>query len=282
MWKRNKFVVQEEETGGEGSSGGSSSFLEEAAPAASPEPAETSTEADVNWAGIAEEFEAEEVVEGDLEIVKEEPEVLEEAAVVVPPEAPAEPAPITPTPTAATAPTEVIAQPSASPAEYQTWRATKVTELEQMYALDAASADAMLTEPELVLPKLAARVHMEVMESSMRAMQAMMPVMMQQVQQHTEVEGKAKNLFSSINPDLVQAQYMPAIMQLGKVYREVNPSAGPEEAARAIGALVRSALNITAAPAGTPPIAAQVAPPRASTFHSRTRVWWWRRSASLE
>ena len=125
-----------------------------------------------------------------------------------------------------------------------------------MYAIDEESATALLTEPEVVLPKLAAKVHMEVLESSMRAMQAMMPVMMQQVQQHTEINTRAKNLFTSINPDLVDPAYEPHIMQFGQVYRNVNKTASPEEAARAIGALVRSALGIAQPQAPAPGVQA--------------------------
>jgi hypothetical protein len=134
-----------------------------------------------------------------------------------------------------------------------------------VYALDQEAADAMLTEPELVLPKLAAKVHMEVMENSMRAMQAMMPVMMQQVQYHTEREGKAKNLFTAVNPDLADPRYEPAIMELGTVYRNVNRTAPPEVAAQAIGNLVRAALGI-AAPGAVAPQPQQMAQPVVAPF----------------
>lgn len=226
----------------------------------SSEPADDSTESEVNWGGIADELEnddnGESTVEGD-EVVVETPEPeaksVQTPATETPPAQPATPPSETPATTEPVAPV-APATPAQTPAEYQAWRETKVKELESMYAIDEDSATALLTEPEVVLPKLAAKVHMEVLESSMRAMQAMMPVMMQQVQQHTEINTRAKNLFTSINPDLVDPAYEPHIMQFGQVYRNVNKTASPEEAARAIGALVRSALGIaqTPAPAGQP------------------------------
>lgn len=231
----------------------------------SSEPADDSTESEVNWGGIANELEQEdsgvETVEGDSAVV-ETPEA-EPAAATVPPGAPQAPVPpATPpaeTPATPETPAPVAAAtPTQTPVEYQAWRETKVKELEGMYAIDEDSATALLTEPEVVLPKLAAKVHMEVLESSMRAMQAMMPVMMQQVQQHTEVNTRAKNLFTSINPDLVDPAYEPHIMQFGQVYRNVNKTASPEEAARAIGALVRSALGIAQTQAPAPGVQAPV------------------------
>ena len=233
---------------GEGNDlGGSTSFVESAS--AADEPASDSTESDVNWTDLADELVADDAsdVEGD-EVVVDEPVKAEPAPTETPPtptpsstEPSTTEAPTTPTPQLAPPPA-----PTASPDEYNSWRATRLTQLEQVYALDEEAANSMLTEPELVLPKLAAKVHMEVLENSMRAMQAMVPVMLQQVQYHTEIEGRAKNLFTSVNPDLADPRYEPAIMQLGSVYRNVNKDAPPEMAAAAIGNLVRAALGIAA------------------------------------
>lgn len=225
--------------------------------------ASDSTDDDVNWTDIAEDFATEDSeVEGD-EVVVEAP-VVTEAPAAAPAPAPTTPA-VPPLPQAAPAPTAPVETPAPTPAnvspeDYGNWRNSRLSQLEQVYALDQEAADAMLTEPELVLPKLAAKVHMEVMENSMRAMQAMVPVMMQQVQYHTEREGKAKNLFTSVNPDLADPRYEPAIMELGAVYRNVNRTAPPEVAAQAIGNLVRAALGIAAPGVVAPQPQQQVQP----------------------
>ena len=234
----------------------------------SSDPADDSTESDVNWSGIADELDNDdagvEAVEGD--------EVVVETPAAEPPKADIPPVATPPSTPPATPPSETPATPAVTPepqapaqtpAEYQAWRDGKVKELEGMYAIDEDSAAALLTEPEVVLPKLAAKVHMEVLENAMRAMQAMVPVMMQQVTQHTELNTKAKNLFTSVNPDLADPAYEQHIMQFGQVYRSVNRTASPEEAARAIGALVRSALGI-AQPQGQAP-AHQAAAPAVAT-----------------
>ena len=100
---------------------------------------------------------------------------------------------------------------------------------------------------------------MEVMESTMRALQSVLPQAIQGYTQHEQANTQAKQFFSGVNPDLANPAYEPYILQFGEVYRKVNPSAGPEEAARAIGSLVRSALGIAAPQQGvTPPPAMQV------------------------
>ena len=214
---------------------------------------------DVNWGGMADELIAEDSgVEGDEQVVDAPETALpaESPAVASPPvvEAPAAgqppsvdtPVPPTVSPPATPPLPEAPATPTA-PVDYGAWRTQKESELEStLYAVSDDDAAALLTEPEKVLPKMAARLHMEVLENAMRAVQAMVPTMIEQVQRSSEVNTRAKSLFTSVNPDLADPRYEPAIMQLGQTFRKVNPTADAETAAKAIGALVRSALNIPA------------------------------------
>lgn len=258
-WIFNRYLAPAD--GGPMEGGGSvSSFVDEPAPAG--ETVDTPEDGDtINWGEMADSIDADEVSEGAEVVVETPPVETPVEPSTTPTEPTATPAPA-PTPAGETPPATPAAPeeltpptpaPTTSPADYAAWRTAKVTQLEAEYALDEASAQALLTEPELVLPKLAAKVHMEVLEHSMQAMQAMMPVMMQQLQQHTEVESRARNLFTSINPDLADPRYEPAIMQFGQVYRKVNPTAPADEASRAIGNLVRAALGVAAPQAGGSP-----------------------------
>lgn len=231
------------------------------------QPAEESSS--VNWEDFNDSFneevdDVEKTVEGDVAIAQPEmaeakavPETVPETAAATienPAKTPEQPEPVTP-------PT-VEGQKTPSAEEYQTWRNQRLTELEQQYALDEAAASAALTEPETVLPKLAAKVHLEVLESSMRAVQAMLPAMMQQMQAGTALNERAKGLFASVNPDLADPQYEGAILQFGQLYRSMNRTAPPEEAARAIGNLVRSAYGLVPSmPAPTQQTVAPVATP---------------------
>lgn len=250
------------------------------------EPAEGPTGSDVNWSEIADEFdqgdnEGSGTVEGDLEVVSgdgseptpaasgETPQATPPAAAPVatpPATAPAPtPEPAAPTPPApAAVPTPTPSAPQGEPSpqpNYAEWRAKKEEDLAtQTYSINDEDAAKLLTEPETVLPRMAARMHMEVMENAMRAMQVMLPQMMSSVQHATQVETSAKGLFHQTNPDLVDPKLEPAILEMGTVYRRLNPAATPETAAVAIGNLVRASLGIAMPQAAAAPAAAAVPP----------------------
>lgn len=279
MWLK-RFVYQAEELGAEaGSAAGASNSAGESGDAGM-----GGSDSSVNWEGMDASFDEEDVVEGDLafedggsENPPDSPPAPTAApASAVPAAAPAAASPpvvptapaVAPQPSQPTPPPQTQVQPQAAepqvaPEVYQNWRSTRLGELEKHYTFSEDESAALLTEPELVLPKLAAKVHMEVLENSMRAMQAMVPVMMEQVTRNTTVETQAKGVFFSVNPDLSDPSYTQAIHQLGTAYRQMNQTAGPEEASRAIGNLVRAALNMQPAAAhqGSPGVTpAPVAP----------------------
>ena len=280
MWIRRIYCGEEQ--GAEGGAGTGSAGAVADAPAEGLSSDLADDDSEVNWEGLDNDFDALDV-EGDQEIIGDgqpaapvvSPSVAPAPAVTppvstapIPPAAAAAP-PAVQTPQSAPPPQSQGSQPAAqtaAPEAYGSWRQARVTELEQHYTFSEDESAALLSEPELVLPKLAAKVHMEVLENSMRAMQAMVPVMLEQIKTHTEVNTSARSLFTSINPDLADPSYEPAIMQLGMAYRQMNRSAGAEEASRAIGNLVRAALNMApGAPAAAPvggslPPAAPVTP----------------------
>lgn len=248
MWKKFPWLQAESEEGAD---------LGGAPDVPSTESAEASTDAEVNWSEFDEGDD--ETLEGDSLVVADSPpSVQPPAEAQAPAEQPVAQAPEVPQtpPTPTVAPSEPPVDPAAQAEAYKTWRAERLTELESQYALDEASAVTLQTDPEKVLPALAAKVHMEVMESAMRAMQHMLPTVLGRLQQGSELNTRAKNLFTTTNPDLADPQYEGAILQLGQVYRSMNKTAPPEEAARAIGGLVRAAYGLvgpgSAPAAGSP------------------------------
>ena len=282
MWwlRQKKFAPQGDETSFVDTSGG--------VPASeSATPAEEPTGSDVNWSQLDKDFSQEDLdpgttVEGDLEVVPGAGDVVEPTPGVTPPATPdAAPTPAaTPTPSAATPPVQapavetpapVAPTPSAPQVEpsplpdYAAWRSQREADLAaQTYSITDEDASKLLTEPETVLPRMAARMHMEVMESTVRVMQTMLPRLMQSVQQTEQREISAKSFFQTANPDLADPRLEPAIMEMGQVYRRLNPAASPEQAAQAIGNLVRASLGIAmpaqAAPAPTSAPAVPVVP----------------------
>lgn len=250
-----RFVYQNEESGDGSSSGGGDS----SGPAE--ELSSQGDDSSVNWDSFEAGFDDEDtVVEGELEVTGDGTQGQDAPVTQAPVTPTAQPAG-TPPAAAAAVPASQPAQPpqsaplhqtqapsgsagSVTPEVYGSWRDKRLGELQQHYGFSEEDSAALLTEPEVVIPKLAAQLHMEVLENSMRAMQAMVPVMMEQIKQHTEVNSRAQNLFTSINPDLADPSYEPAIMQLGMTYRQMNKTASAEEASRAIGNLVRAALGM--------------------------------------
>lgn len=227
-------------------------------------PAEEGATSDVNWADFAEDSDDDEglTVEGEFQV--DEPGNAEQADLDAPavapaqaPTAPTEAQPQPPTPVAepvAPAPTQTpqTSAPEPQPAQapqpaldYNSWRTQQVSNLEKHYALDSETALALQTEPETVLPRLAAQVHLEVTENVMRAVQQMVPGLIQQVNRTTEVESKAQNAFFDRNPDLKGVD-QAKILQIGAMFRQVNPNADADTAIATIGSMVRTALGIPA------------------------------------
>jgi len=270
-----RFHNQAGENGDTGSGAGSDTSFVQPAASEDVSTASDSTESDVNWDEIHNQLDADDLggEEGDL-VVEPSVEPTPTPAPAAAP-APATPAPVEPAPqpvVPAPAPAPAPAAPAPAPApevpdtptnaptaeQYQAWRAGREEVLAtQLYAINDDDAAALLTEPEKILPRMAARMHMEVLEHAMQAIQASMPMILADHTQATQRETSARSLFSSVNPDLNDPRLEPAIIQLGTVYRKMNSQASPEEAARAIGALVRASLNMPApvAGGGVPPAA---------------------------
>jgi hypothetical protein len=218
--------------------------------------------ADVNWSDMALEMEngddgeALGAVEGDTEVVETSENVTPFSseptaapatpAVQAPPVAPVEPTPQVIPPQPAAQPQGTSQEPPAQPQQsYNDWRTGQLTGLEKHYAFDDETSAKLLTEPEVVLPQLAAKLHMEVVEHAVRSVMAAMP---QWVEQHNSArtrESSAEQLFYGTNPDLKDPAYRTAVFQMGQAYRAMNPSAPAEEAVRVIGNMVRTAMGLS-------------------------------------
>jgi hypothetical protein len=138
--------------------------------------------------------------------------------------------------------------------------AQRTAELETFYRLPEDLAGQMQTEPEVVLPKLAAKLHMAVREAVMQDIQRDIPGMLHGVQEIQRREAASKEAFYSANPDL--KGYEQQVLQVGMFFRQSNPNATPDEAIERIGNMTRMALGLPPKAGGTPPPAA---PPSAAT-----------------
>lgn len=125
--------------------------------------------------------------------------------------------------------------------QWQVYQQRQVAQLEQYYALQEDDAVALATEPEKVLPKLAARLHLEVMQNVQQQIASQMPQMVQTVQASSQREEQAKGEFFTVWPDL--RGHEPQIIQAGMLYRQMNPMASPQQAIDGIGRIVTAALG---------------------------------------
>lgn len=133
--------------------------------------------------------------------------------------------------------------------DFAKWEQGQIAALTEQYGFDEDTASRLQTEPELVLPELAARMHMSVMKQVVETVQRMMPQMVQPVLQRTDIEAKATALFYGVNSDLNPKTHGKAVLQAAQLYRQGNPKASPEEAAAAIGEIVRTTYGLKTKPA---------------------------------
>ena len=245
-----KWSLMDETDGGESVAVGGSS---------EPVDSGSAEDASTNWAELADDS----VTEGD-EVVSAEvassPTTTPTAptAVPVPTQTPAPAQPATPEaelkpelPTAEQ--TQVAPAREDSEAQYAEWKNTRVDEwAKNLYALTPEQAEALITEPEKILPTLAARVHMQVLEHAARLINEQVPSIALQQFERKQLETEAENVFFTANPDLKDSRYIDAILNAGQMFRKYYPGATKEQAARGIGELVRTALNLQKPAAAAP------------------------------
>jgi hypothetical protein len=137
----------------------------------------------------------------------------------------------------------------------------QLKELAGQYTLAEDDARGMLTEPEVVLPKLAAKMHQQMLVAVQQTLYQQLPQLIHAVTEQRLVESDAQNRFFSRWPQL--RPHQQAVVSVGQMYRAANPKATPEEAVEQIGRIVAMSLGI---PDGT-----QAPPPAPAVTTSMTR-----------
>lgn len=186
------------------------------------------------------------------------------------PAQPAEPAALTSVPSIPATPpvqaAELTAPPATPPAPTQPTAEEVTSALESQYAIAEEDVPALLTEPEKVLPKLAAQLHMQIVDQLRGEIQRNLPNLVQGSLESHRRETQAKSEFFGEWPGL--QQYEQQVLAAGRMFRTINPTASADQAIGAIGMMVAQALGLdpnsvrkqSAVPAAsTPPVPA--APP---------------------
>lgn len=138
---------------------------------------------------------------------------------------------------------EQLQQPQQfTPEQVQAAEAAYAAQLANLYQFDEETALKLQTEPEKVLPALAAKLHLDVMKTVMAQMRGMLPEMLQTQTKAVERENQAKTQFFTAWPEL--RGYEQQVLQVGRMYRQLNPNAPADEAVRRIGEVAMATLGL--------------------------------------
>lgn len=143
-------------------------------------------------------------------------------------------------------------QQEAARAQYQEWRTAEEARIEANYQFSEDEVVALQTEPEKVLPKMAAKLFMDVQEAAVRSVVQMLPQIVGRVNQTQSRDAQASQVFVAANPDLADKKYHADIMDAARTFRKRNPKATPQEAIKKIGQMVRAMHGLEAPVPGTP------------------------------
>jgi len=203
--------------------------LETPAPEKQEEPeVEVAAKEEVVEEGKAPEPEPEAVETETPTVEKEEPSAVEQ-----PPEEP----------TIDLAPVEEPKVPEKTPEELEALRTQAQGELRKSYELSSDEAEAMLSEPERVLPELAARVHMQVYEQVVRGVIAQLPQMVTGIIAQDRQVRSSEDEFYTRWPKL--KEHKDQVAQVATLWRQLNPQATTTIAVENIGRHAMIALGYT-------------------------------------
>lgn len=146
--------------------------------------------------------------------------------------------------------TAAESQPSVDEAYANAFALARKDLTEQVYALRPEQADKMITEPEAVLPALAAQVHLNVLESVMSAVRDQLPAWITHTQQVTAQKQQIDEAFYTAWPQL--REHAEAVDRNRAFYRQANPSISEEQLIKDVGAALYMSLGLVSPTADAP------------------------------
>lgn len=260
-WMKNKFRLQNEVIdGGQG----------EAAPAADP----IEQELDFDLDGLVES----DVEEGGIEEapVAPTPDPIVPPATTTPPIEEGQPAPVVPPvvdpvvppvadPVAVPLPVEAPAESVQPNAQQEADMTAYRTALENQYQLSDEEADALLTDPNSVIPKLAANLQMQVINTIMNLMPQIIPQQMAALEGQRKSQSELETAFSARWPDLSLAdpEVSKVVESAVAVAKQQFPNASREVLIEKVGLLshaMRGTIPSGSAAPAQAPVQAPVKP----------------------
>ena len=268
------------------SAGSQPAMVTETAPAESSEPPTDGVSSE-QWQTLADDFSAEDA--GIEEVVVEAPAKAPVAATppanTEPPKAPeatkAPEAPaVTPDPSKAPVPAAQVPAAPAATAQVPTEPAApqedpqKVyeglrTQLTDYYKLSDDQVQLLHSEPEKVLPLMAANLALDLQQAFTLQLQRGLPAMVQSVLRTQQRSEQGEKSFFDKWPQLTKPEYRETIQRLGQTYRQLYPAASAEQFIREVGAQALVTFQIpfnTETGAVQQPVAqTRYAPPKAAS-----------------
>lgn len=148
----------------------------------------------------------------------------------------------------------------------QASRQAALADLEQTYAIPETDVELLQTEPEKVLPRMAAELELRVMERVMQLAESQLPSMVSRVTEQKTESQKREEVFYNEWPQL--REHGAQVAQIAQMWRQMNPQADTRKAVQEIGRIASAALGLQGAapaepapaPAPLPPVASPVTP----------------------
>jgi hypothetical protein len=140
-----------------------------------------------------------------------------------------------------------------------TQRQQALDNLARNYVLDPKTAEEFEVNPTEAIPKMAAHLHMAVLEQVLPLVQRMIPPTVQQVQKQTSTVQADEETFFSDYPEL--REHADKVGQFAAIWRRMNPQADFDTAKKAIGDHMKIALGLHQAPPSADPTPPPPPPP---------------------
>lgn len=197
--------------------------------------------------------------ETDLETVvpTETPEAVEVPADKTPAAKEAEVvAPVVPNqeqpadPVVVEAPAPVAQTQEQAEAEYK----ATIGELEKVYAISDEDADAILTDPKTVLPRLQAQAHVMMVKTMTNMMVNMMPMLLEQTTKEQTTKAKALSEFATAWPELADKAVEPTVIQAVVAVRKQFPNLAGKELFAKVGPVAYALLGKAMPSQEKPPV----------------------------
>lgn len=196
---------------------------------------------DVNWEA---ESDLSTEHEGDVLETPTPPQAATPPAAPSTPETPKAPEtptpqgePATPLPSAAAPATPEAPTPPAleAPVDMQALRTKEIERLTAAYGLNEEDARNVLVEPERVLPRLLAQLHVNTVDAVVSAVFSRLPQVVTSISTQANAAREAENEFFGVWPQLRDAKHRHVVENAIRGYKQLNPKATRQELIRAAG-----------------------------------------------